>query len=242
MSQKNINIPGIGDVLLTKKRGNRNIRMGFAKDGSVRVSMPHWVPFQAGIQFAISRKDWIDSHRPDSQSALGHYDRIGKAHRIAFTASYNVSKPTVRVKNNIIQIKHPALERVSSPSVQAAAERGTHKALKLEADQLLPQRLLQLAREHGFDYKTVNTKRLTSRWGSCSQFKEITLNIYLMQLPWYLIDYVLMHELVHTEHLDHSSAFWHRFERAMPGARRLRRQLKNYRTAIIPTHTEHKNS
>ena len=55
-----------------------------------------------------------------------------------------------------------------------------------------------------------------------------------MQLPWHLIDYVLLHELVHTEQLDHSEAFWRRFEGVLPGAKRVRRELKTHQTAIAP--------
>lgn len=234
MASKTLEIPGIGPVTINKKRGNRNIRLSFSRNGQVRVSVPYWVPYQAGVQFALSRRGWITTHRPKPQDALTHLARVGKAHRLQFLADSTI-KPTVQVKNNLITIKHPALLRVDSPAVQAAATRGTLRALKAEADHLLPQRLQQLAQQHHFDYKSVATKRLSSRWGSCSQFKDITLNIYLMQLPWQLIDYVLLHELTHTEHLNHSAAFWARFQDALPNAKLLRKQLRAYRTAIMPT-------
>jgi len=49
---------------------------------------------------------------------------------------------------------------------------------------LLPQRLQAFATQTGFSYRSVSVKQLKSRWGSCNTEKEITLNLFLMQLPW----------------------------------------------------------
>jgi predicted metal-dependent hydrolase len=81
-------------------------------------------------------------------------------------------------------------------------------------------------------YHSVKVKRLASRWGSCSSNKVITLNFFLMQLPWPLIDYVLIHELIHTRHMNHSPDFWNDFERIHPGAKNTRNILKQYRPVI----------
>lgn len=237
MANKVVQIPEIGEVTLTKRRGSRNLRLSFARDGSIRVSLPYWVPYQAGVDFARHKSAWIAKHRPAAAARLRDGDRIGKAHRLRFAQStkYEVQSTRVAVKHNVITVTCPVDVPATHASVQKAAERGALKALKAEADQLLPQRLRELAAKHNFTYKTVGTKRLSSRWGSCSQNKDIILNTYLMQLPWELIDYVIIHELVHTEHLNHSPAFWQRFEHALPDAKKRRKLLKTYRTSILPT-------
>lgn len=231
--QKTAYIDGVGEVILTKRRGNRNLRLSFARDGSLRVSLPPYVPYQAGVSFVESKRDWIAKHRPVSTANLEQGDRIGKAHRMSFVASNNAKQASVRVSSGSITVSCPASMPTTHQSAQKAAERGALKALKSEADNLLPQRLKILATKHGFSYKTVETKRLSSRWGSCSQNREITLNIYLMQLSWDLIDYVIIHELTHTEHLNHSDKFWQRFEQALPDAKKRRKNLKTYRTTIF---------
>ena len=104
--------------------------------------------------------------------------------------------------------------------------------MKQEALKLLPERLASLASKHSFRYKSVRIKKLVSRWGSCSNDRVITLNYFLMQLPWHLIDYVLIHELVHTKHLNHSLDFWLEFDKVYPEAKITRRQLKEYRPII----------
>lgn len=234
MASKQIVLPDIGNVTLYKKRGNTNIRLSFARDGSLRVSLPYWLPYQAGIQFAHSKKDWIVRNRPTQTQILHHFDRIGKAHTLVIKADFGTQRPSVRVAKNMITVSCPASLQAEHQTIQAAAVRGALKALKLEAETLLPQRLAQLAKQHNFTYKSSDIKRLSSRWGSCNQQKHITLNLFLMQLPWHLIDYVLLHELVHTEHLNHSAGFWARFEQALPDAKKLRKSLRNHRTTIVP--------
>lgn len=234
MAQKSVDIPGIGEVTLVKRRSSRNLRLSFGRDGRPRVSLPYWLPYQAGIDFAAAKRDWIAKHQPGPLAGLSDGDRIGKAHRLRIVKNTGTARQSTRVtvKNNLVTITCPVDMPSMHQSVQRAAQRGAHKALKAEADRLLPQRLRQLAAEHGFSYKSVATKRLGSRWGSCSQHKEIILNTYLMQLPWDLIDYVILHELVHTEHLNHSAGFWQRFEQVLPDARLRRKTLKAYKTAV----------
>jgi len=234
MPAKIYELTGIGSVSIVKRRGSKTIRLGFDSKGNVRVSIPSWVPYQAGIKFASERVDWILKHQPVKAGLFSSGDKIGKAHHMTLTSSPLVKSTQVRLKDSEIIVKHPANLTFDNPAVQIAAERGAKKALWGEAERLLPQRLKLIADEHGFSYRSITVKQLRSKWGSCNQNHEITLNYYLMQLPWHLIDYVLTHELVHTEHLNHSEAFWERFEEALPGAKKIRKELKTYKTAVIP--------
>jgi hypothetical protein len=55
-----------------------------------------------------------------------------------------------------------------------------------------------------------------------------------MQLPWHLIDYVLLHELVHTKHLHHGKDFWDEFKIALPEARKLQKEMHGYKPQVKP--------
>lgn len=92
----------------------------------------------------------------------------------------------------------------------------------------LRERAKSLAVTHGFNINRVAIKNQKTRWGSCSSKNNINLNIQLYNLPPQLQDYVILHELVHTEHRNHSPRFWKRLEEFIPGARELNRQLKHY--------------
>jgi hypothetical protein len=114
----------------------------------------------------------------------------------------------------------------SHPEVQKAALSASMRAMRLEAAKLLPGRLQELAERYGFTFNSVQIKQLKGRWGSCDSKKHIVLNLFLMQLPWHLIDYVLLHELVHTEQLNHGDGFWRRFLSCEPRAKLYRSQIR----------------
>lgn len=77
------------------------------------------------------------------------------------------------------------------------------------------------------DVTALHVMSLGYRWGSCSADGKVHIHWAAMQLPPDLIGYVLVHELAHTRHPDHSVGFWRAVERAMPDspARRTRLRL-----------------
>lgn len=232
MATKLVDIPGIGTVSLYKRRGNRSLRLTVSASGEVRVSMPAWVPYKAGEQFAVSKAAWIAAHKIAEPASLRHGQAVGKAHRLFFEASPLATRVSTRIKENQIEISHPPHFAAHHPAVQDAAKTASIRALRKEAEHLLPMRLRQLAAREGFQFKSVGVKQLKSRWGSCSSQAEITLNLFLMQLPWHLIDYVLLHELTHTKVMQHGRPFWQELERHVPHAKRLRKEISSYHPVL----------
>lgn len=76
------------------------------------------------------------------------------------------------------------------------------------AKRVLIDRLCYLAQKRGFTYNKISIRNQKTRWGSCSRENNISLNVKLILLPEDLRDYVIMHELVHTNIHDHSKRFW----------------------------------
>ena len=101
------------------------------------------------------------------------------------------------------------------------------KYLRKKAKTYLPKRLEEIAQRFGYKYNKVALKFMKSRWGSCSYKNNINLNISLVTLENELIDYVLLHELVHTVEKNHGEAFWARVLIHMPDARIRRHALKS---------------
>ena len=234
MAQRTVDIPGIGEVLLAKRRGATNIRLSITPTGKVRVGMPAWAPYAAGIAFAKTRADWINQHLAQYQSvAFKNNMLIGKSHRLQFIQNLDKHGVTSRVSTTAITVTSD--RPLQDPIVQTKIKLAAEKALRQEADVLLPKQLDYLAKKYDFTYSSVQIRKLTSRWGSCSSKQSISLSYYLMQLPWKLIDYVLVHELVHTEQLNHGTDFWRRFDQALPGAKKLRGELRNYKPKINPS-------
>lgn len=233
MSQKRVLIDGIGEVILQKRRGAKNLRISIGISGQVKVGMPSWVPYATGVAFASQKKDWVLTHQQKRpQYLLLPGQRIGKSYRIVQLAG--TGSTAVRIVGNQICLRTAA--PVESALVQEKISKCAERALKSEADELLPGRLNELARAHNYQFSEVSIKKLTSRWGSCSAHGKITLSYFLMQLPWPLIDYVILHELAHTRHLNHSAYFWDEVSSTCKDYKTVRKEIKKYSPSITPTH------
>ena len=103
------------------------------------------------------------------------------------------------------------------PPISRAAARG-----------VLVKRLDELAREHGFAYNRVFIRNQKTRWGSCSANDNINLNVNLVRLRPGLMDYVILHELVHTKTKNHSKRFWSQLDELVGDAKALDRELKKH--------------
>lgn len=233
MAQKLVYIDGIGEVTLAKRRGTRNLRLSINPSGRIRVGLPHWLPYKAAINFAKSRRDWIAEQQVLNQHALlSNGMKIGKAHTLYFEQDKESKVIKTRVNKLSIRISSPYDEQ--DERVQTKARAASEKALAAEATTILPQRLKSLSTLHNYPYKDLKIRKLTSRWGSCSSSKVITISYFLMQLPWELIDYVILHELVHTKYLNHSPQFWQALEELVPGAKARQKEVKLHRPRIQP--------
>lgn len=232
MSVKKLVIPDVGEVSFYKKRSSRVVRLSFSNTGQVRVSMPRWVPYRVGIDFVRAKQTWIIANKPVVAPHLKHNDRIGKAHRLIFYNHADNKKVTTRLVESEVRVSLPQNIAWNTNEAQAAAQKASIKALKAQAERLLPLRLNELALKHDFKYRSVTIRQLRSRWGSCNQNQEITLNLFLLQLPWDLIDYVLIHELTHTRLLKHGEAFWVAMQTTLPNVKSLKKAISAYQPVL----------
>lgn len=231
MATKKIMFSGLGEVTLSKRKGARYIRLSVNSNGKIRVGMPYWTPYAAGINFVKKRSDWIrqqQSVRPEVR--LENLTRVGKGHRLYFKPGKPGKPISTRVTATDVLI-YTDMD-TNSPWVQQKIAGACEKALLAESKILLPQRLHKMAQSHGLDYKDIKIRKLISRWGSCSSAGVITLSYYLIQLPWHLIDYVLAHELAHTKQLNHSRQFWKELERIVPNGRKLQKEIKRFNPRV----------
>jgi predicted metal-dependent hydrolase len=233
MAIKRVEVPGVGPVKLVKRKGVRSIRLSIAHDGEVRVSLPYWLPYATGAEFARAKRDWIVSKQVKAD-LLEHGGKVGKSHTLSFLPEHGRKSIATRItKSGEIRVYHPSHLVHADPTVQKAAERASIRALKQQAEKLLPGRLDVLARAYGFTYGKVSVKRLKTRWGSCTDRRDIALNCYLMQLPWHLIDYVLLHELTHTRVMAHGPKFWDELGQFVPNLQDIRKEIKSYRPVLL---------
>lgn len=101
------------------------------------------------------------------------------------------------------------------------------------ARQVLPRKAERFASVLGVRYGRITIRRQRTRWGSCSARGDLSLNCLLMLAPERVQDYVVVHELCHRKHMDHSPRFWAEVERVMPDWRESRRWLRENGAALL---------
>lgn len=206
------------------------MKASVAPNGLLRVSVPSYAPlFMVKRMIAGSRDDLraLMNARPQIEIVDGM--AIGKSHTLLLRQG---AVRAVRLQGLRLSVTLAPGDSVTDPNIIAEVRKCILSALRKEAKSHLPKRISYLASLHGFKYSSLRFTHASSRWGSCNSNKAISLNIALMNLPFELIDYVLVHELAHTKHLNHSKSFWDEVARVDHDFKHHRTQIKRHNPSI----------
>ena len=121
----------------------------------------------------------------------------------------------------VLELQHQAA-KVNAPVIDRDAAR---RKLQIRLD--------ALAVLNGFTYNRLCIRNQKTRWGSCSATNNINLNAKLVLLPDQLIDYVLLHELLHTRIKNHGQEFWEELDGLTGDAKGLARTLRSYGMKLL---------
>lgn len=220
---------------VTVRRNEKAVRYILrVKDGAVVGTIPRGGNEKKLLEFLEKSRDFL--RRQLAERPKRQLDESTVLHTATFTLHIFRSSRTnfyLSLKEGVLHIACPAETDFSSGPVQTTLNDLLVKALRHEAKRVLPARLQELARRHGFACNGMKIQGSRTRWGSCSGRRTINLSFYLMLLPQHLIDYVLLHELCHTVEMNHGEKFWALMDRATGGrAKALRSELKGFRTEI----------
>lgn len=97
---------------------------------------------------------------------------------------------------------------------------------KKKAYEKISERVLWYAQKRGFKHNKVNITNAQKRWGSCSSNGNLNFSWRLIMAPLHVIDYVVVHELVHLEEKNHTRAFWNKVKMLMPNYEKYKDWLK----------------
>jgi predicted metal-dependent hydrolase len=232
--QKTITVDGLDTpVIISRRKGARSLRLSIKSDGEVRFSVPHGVPEFMAKKFLATKIDWIKEHQ-QLDAVLIDQAHIGKNHTLHIIRTESARSHS-KVTDTAIIVHVPVKHSLQSAEAQKILSKACEKALLQESEKLLPQRLNTLSTKYDIPYTSCTVKKLKSRWGACDNLNNISLNTYLIQLDWRLIDYVMLHELAHTKHHHHQKSFWDLVANICPGYKDLRKELKTKKTSIVPT-------
>ncbi len=164
--------------------------------------------FSSGVRFSVSTSGRLQMSVP------------------TYTGTF-LAKSFLNRNRELIREKLP----LKDPASQRARD-AKKKLLAKKAKAYLPYRLDYYAKLYGYTYDKIRLSHAGTRWGSCSSNRTISLNIGLMQVPEPLRDYVILHELAHLNHMDHSRDFWAEVGSHDPHYKSHREKLKHFNPGV----------
>ena len=241
MNKKQLTVENIGYVTITKNRQATRFKISVQPDGTTKVTIPWLASFVNGEKFLQEHLQWILKAKEKMALRLNP-PRLIQPGLLFSTRNYHYetclgegSKLKIRYaeKEKKIFFETPVSQNIGEQDFQTQLKEAVENVLRFDAKQYLPKRIAELAAKLGYTFKNVTIKNNKTNWGSCSNRKNINLNLHLMRLDDKLIDYVIVHELVHTVIPNHGPNFKAMMLKHFPDTLELEKQLKKIKTDLI---------
>jgi hypothetical protein len=206
-----------------------------SSDGEVIVVTPKFIPQWSIKLFVNSHSAWIEKHLSQitnkvDKNAADSLLLFGK--KYALSIKYTSDVPVgVHIQADEIFIN--PTEAPADPSWKDSHTEQLNRFLKRTARTYIEPRTKQISEQMSIDYHHLRLKELSSRWGSCSSDGNLNFNWRLVHCPPEVIDYVIVHELAHRKHMDHSQRFWNLVAEYTPDHRIHRGWLKRHGRFLV---------
>lgn len=212
-------------VIKYSARRKRSIKVEVLPDNTVEVVAPTRTPEKAIHDLLDDKHDWIvkrlqfnaenaDKLRPKHYQDGEPFYYLGTLYPLKITSD---APKGVGFHNG-----HLAVNSKKTPS-KAVAD-----WYKEMAYDILEDRVGHFARTMNLSPRSIKIKRMKTRWGSCSSSGNLNFNWVLVMAPLPVIDYVVIHELAHLVHMNHSRDFWHLVAQYCPDYTAHTRWLKEH--------------
>lgn len=190
------------------------------RDGRIRVRAPKRLTDQHIAGIVQSRRLWIyktlaEWRDANASRVLREYRNgegflyLGRTYRLLLVAEQD---EPVLLKNGRFCLRRDLAEGANTTTAQAAF-RDFYIARGRER---LSQRVKYFAPKVGVSVRRLAVRDLGNRWGACSPQGNLSFHWKCLMAPARIIDYIVVHELCHLHHLDHSAAFWNEVDKVLP--------------------------
>jgi predicted metal-dependent hydrolase len=211
------------DQLIRSSR--KTLGLVVTAEGKLVVRAPQRLSRARIEEYIALKADWIARHQAQARQAkpAAPADRFTDGQRFWFLGqSYPLQvvdrlRPALTFDRGFI-LAQPALPQ---------AERAFEAWYRKQAAQILAERTAVLAKKFGFSYRAVRITSARTRWGSCSSKNVLSFPWRLVMAPLPVIDYVVVHELVHTIEHNHQKKFWEKVAALAPAFKEHKQWLKS---------------
>ncbi len=210
-------------VRLVRNRRARRYILRLAPDGAARLTLPSGGTIAEALDFARRNTPWLEkqiirrnARPPGPERWVDGTWILFRGEQVRLQFGLNGQAGSVVFATEAVPVKDP------SADLRPELERHLRNLAARE----LAVRTWELAAQHQASISRVAVRNQRSRWGSCSRHGVISLNWRLIQTPAFVSDYIILHELAHLKHMNHSPAFWREVARLCPDFSRAERWLK----------------
>ncbi len=200
------------DRLVRSRR--KTVALVIERDGRLTVRAPLRLAGSRIRLFVESHADWIEKNKAKVIAALPSPVKryvegetflfLGQACPLTIVAS---QRSALMFGKTGFRLRKSAI-----PEARAAFVRW----YKEQATLLILERVLFFVGKYGFHYQKIRISSARTRWGSCSSQGTLSFTYRLVMAPLEVVDYVVLHELVHTQIRNHSKTFWNKVGKLMP--------------------------
>jgi predicted metal-dependent hydrolase len=208
--------------LVRSKR--RTIALIVKPDGSVIVRAPMRAPMTSIREFVEKNAKWIEKKRAEAQAfTRPKPKRYVPGESFLFLGTLYPLKIVKGQKAGLV-LEEGTFKLADSAQRNAALV--FERWYRREAMHILKKRVEHYASQFGFQYRKIGVTSARTRWGSCSASGALNFSWRLILAPQEVVDYVVVHELVHTQIHNHSKQFWKRVATIMPEYEERRKWLR----------------
>lgn len=221
-------IQGDGFIVTVIKSSRRKTTALKIKEGEVSIHIPTRLPIKYAREFVLQKTSWIQTKLNDqARKTIVDKQFITGEEFIFLDKKYTLrliqveASPSVIKTPTTIEIQG-RINRLSTASIRAALIRW----YKQQAEQYLSSRTAKISQNINLTPQSVTVKTYKARWGSCGIQGDVQFNWKLILAPKDIIDYVIIHELCHIKHHNHSAKFWQLVAHHYPAFKSSRAWLK----------------
>jgi len=226
------------------------------KHGQVTVRAPHYVTSAFIDTFIQEKSAWLRSKLAEQQKTPDYCD-FSQGSNLLYLGEKVILNICIAKKSEVY-FSHDVIAEIEPKNYQEIATKQLNIAIserinsrlinsveiskqikkqlevyfKQQAEQLIIERLETISKQISLCPTMINIRQYRARWGSCNNRGELSFNYLLMMTPLTVIDYVIVHELCHLEHLNHSKEFWQLVEKFCPNYKVAKKWLNTYQSQL----------
>ena len=202
------------------KSKRRTLSLSINENAELIVRAPNQISNKRIEEFIIEKSKWINKNKNLMQSRINEMNDSDSDY--LFLGNIY---PLIKVYENPNKIDFNGTEFITSIENQDKFKASLKSWYKIKFKEIAIPRLNYFSDKYNLKINQVRFKNQKTLWGSCSSKNNINLNYLLVMAPMIVIDYVIIHELVHTIHKNHSENFWNAVEAIMPDYKKAKEWL-----------------